>query len=293
MDREQTFWSIAEKHLQSRLSRPGVEFINFGVGGFGAAHEILMWRQKVVHYRPDIVLLAFFSGNDIADNSRTLKGQPNSPYFSYVDGILTLDDSAPKRHWENYVRKWWAEPHIELVNKFPLLQLAHRLRDSFKERMEIEADRKAWEAAIDLSEGLDCSLYSVPTDPVWKDAWQVTEGLLLEMRKQVLAEGSDFWVAIISSPIRVDPRIQVQEEFIRRCGIHDASYVDNRIKKLCEYNNIPVLSLAPALRDHAIENGIFLHGFEKNLGRGHWNQDGHKLAGRLIGEWMSKRLVQQ
>ena len=26
-----------------------------------------------------------------------------------------------------------------------------------------------------------------------------------------------------------------------------------------------------------------LHGFEGNIGYGHWNQNGHKLAGEIIG----------
>ena len=48
--------------------------------------------------------------------------------------------------------------------------------------------------------------------------------------------------------------------------------------------------LGPTFQQHAERDGVFFHGFEPILGWGHWNEEGHALAGRLIAEWMSREL---
>ena len=46
-----------------------------------------------------------------------------------------------------------------------------------------------------------------------------------------------------------------------------------------------VLTLAPMFQAYAQEHNVFLHGFENSgIGIGHWNQEGHRLAGKLIAE---------
>ena len=49
-----------------------IETINFGVTEYGTTQELLTLQHEVWNYDPDIILLAFFSGNDVADNSKLL-----------------------------------------------------------------------------------------------------------------------------------------------------------------------------------------------------------------------------
>ena len=48
------------------------------------------------------------------------------------------------------------------------------------------------------------------------------------------------------------------------------------------------LALAEPFAAHAQRTGEYLHGFERNrtLGSGHWNERGHELAGKLVGDWV-------
>lgn len=59
---------------------------------------------------------------------------------------------------------------------------------------------------------------------------------------------------------------------------------DNRIRSLCVRENISVITLAPELQAYADKSGSFLHGFSNDLGNGHWNALGHRVAGELITE---------
>src|SRR5262245_10655025 len=92
---EETFWAVLERELPScRLLRGHqIEVINFGVAGYGTAQELLTLRHRVWDYSPDLVLLAFLSGNDVRNNLRSLEQDPMRPYFVYQEETLVLDDS--------------------------------------------------------------------------------------------------------------------------------------------------------------------------------------------------------
>jgi len=53
---EETFWAVLERALQSCPAYAGraVEVINFGVGGYGTAQELLTWREQASRYAPDL-----------------------------------------------------------------------------------------------------------------------------------------------------------------------------------------------------------------------------------------------
>ena len=44
--------------------------INLGVGGFGTLQELLVLEQEGLRFDPDLVILAFYFGNDVANNSK-------------------------------------------------------------------------------------------------------------------------------------------------------------------------------------------------------------------------------
>jgi len=72
---EQTFCAQLERRLQdcSALTDRRVEVLNFGVSGYGTAQQLLMLRHYVWQYQPDVVVLAFFPGNDLRNNSAELE----------------------------------------------------------------------------------------------------------------------------------------------------------------------------------------------------------------------------
>jgi hypothetical protein len=130
--------------------------------------------------------------------------------------------------------------------------------------------------------GVDNLIYLEPGNAEWKEAWLVTEGLIALMRDEVRARGAQFVVVTLSNGIQVVPNPQVRETFEKRMGITDIFYPDNRIKSVATREGIPVITLAPELQKVAIANNVFLHGFDANIGNGHWNQAGHRAAGELL-----------
>jgi hypothetical protein len=132
--------------------------------------------------------------------------------------------------------------------------------------------------------GLDNLIYREPDEALWKDAWRVTEGLITLMRDEVKGRGAKFLVVTLSNGIQVHPDARARQSFIERVGATNLFYPDERIRALGEHEGIAVLTLAPALQAYAEQHKVFLHGFDKNIGNGHWNIEGHALAGRLIAQ---------
>ena len=132
-------------------------------------------------------------------------------------------------------------------------------------------------------------IYREPADPNWLEAWRVTEGLMLEMRRETESKNARFAVVTLSNGIQVFPEAAPREAFLEKIGASDIFYPDRRIKNLGEREKFAVFNLAPELQLFAEQNKVFLHGFGAELGNGHWNAEGHRVAGSLV----SKKLCEE
>jgi hypothetical protein len=282
---EATFWANLERDLRKCQALAGreVEAINFGVGGYGTGQELITLRQRVWHYSPDIVILAFFSGNDVRDNFRGLGADPRRPFFVYKDGRLEPDMSFRNLpvHRASLTTLAWLG--VWLTDYSRVLQLLHNVKNqgigAMLRRQNLEKI-----PGQDFDVGLDNLVLLKPNDLLWEEAWRVTEGLIVLMRDEVVQKGADFLVVTLSIGIQVHPDPSVRTRFMQRLGITDLFYPDLRIKALGAQEGFSVLNLAQNFQSYAEQHKVFLHGFGKELGWGHWNQEGHRLAGKTIAQ---------
>jgi preprotein translocase subunit SecF len=102
------------------------------------------------------------------------------------------------------------------------------------------------------------------------------------MRDDVQARNAKFLVVTLSNGAQVSPDHNVREQLQNRLGVTDLFYPDNRVRLFSEREKISIITLAPELQQFAERNQVFLHGFDKNVGNGHWNVVGNRVAGELI-----------
>jgi hypothetical protein len=312
---EDAFWEVMRRQLESCDALAGgrkVEVINFGVSGYGTAQELITLREKVWDYSPDIVMLAVTTNNDISDNLRVLKKTDEIPYFIYSDGQLALDDSFRQTRSfslrESLVSRLgaWMRDSSRVIQAFH--QAHHALKNylaSRRARNETPKPEPSSTGAQPTSQpenaspgttadeelGTDNLIYREPKDAVWNDAWRVTEALLMQMRDEVRNHGARFVVVTLSNGIQVFPEPHGRDAFMQRLGVRDLFYPDRRIRSLCEREGINVITLAPALQTYAEQHKVFLHGFGKELGNGHWNTLGHKVAGGMLADKLCEATV--
>jgi len=295
VDLEETFWAVMGKDLEGcqNLCGQKVEVINFGQSGFGTTQELLALRHRVWKYAPQVVLLAFYTGNDVADNSRALKQKDYHPYHVYQDGKLILDDQRTREKWSEEVEKndWRRELYRWRLDTFRVSQVLHQAKKAIQEWWKEKRPGDQSQSSQEGSEaGLAQAIYREPADEVWKEAWKVTEDVLLLMRDDVAHQGAKFFVVVLTNGIQVHPDPAVRREFAKRLGVGDLFYPDRRVETFCQREGIPVLLLAPSFQEYATTHKVFVHGFKDTLGTGHWNQLGHRLAGQTIATWLCRQL---
>ena len=292
---DQDLAAVIERELSSCTALAGrkPEVINFGVTGYGTDQELITLREKVWDYSPDIVVLDFYTGNDIVDNSRALSQKfyvnelgSLKPFFIFQDGELVVDTSFVNT--DNYRSKltWWGKTYMKIKDHSRILQVLNIVQDA------LNNSNKGFSAqAIEeplFSDGKHdpklsgfYDIYKPPTDPEWQQAWQITEKLISLMHDEVIAKKADFVVVTFGGPFQRDPLVSHKE--MQAFGVTDWFYSEKRITALAEGEGFSVLNLSPTLLDYTEQNNTCLYGFDDNLGCvGHWNASGHQLAGKMI-----------
>jgi len=284
---EDTFWSVMERELGQCALFAGrrVEVINFGVSGYGTVQELMTLRHYVWDYDPDVVVLAFTTGNDVRNNLRALEADPLKPYLVYEDGKLILDSSFRETPEFRARETVIAQVFYGLLNYSRTLQVLNQLRNTINNRQGLAQQREIASQAAGSELGIEESVYFEPRNVLWEDAWHVTEAALLQMQTEVKQKGVKFLIVTLSNSIQVHPDPQVRQAFMKRFGIQELLYPDLRIEALAKREGISILTLAPVLQAYAEQHKVFLHGFANAImGGGHWNAQGHKIAGQLIAQ---------
>ena len=284
---EDTFWSVMERELGqcAPFANRKVEVINFGVSGYGTVQELMTLRHYVWDYDPDVVVLAFTTGNDVRNNLRALEADPLKPYLVYEDGKPILDSSFRETSEFRARNSVIAKVFYGLLNYSRTLQVLNQLRNTINNRQSLAQQREIASQAAGSELGIEESVYFEPRNVLWEDAWHVTEAALLQMQTEVKQKGVKFLIVTLSNSIQVHPDPQVRQAFMKRFGIQELLYPDLRIEALAKREGISILTLAPVLQAYAEQHKVFLHGFANAImGGGHWNAQGHKIAGQLIAQ---------
>lgn len=272
---EETFWAICERELNGCDLTAGkkIEVLNTGVSGYGTAQELLLLRHKLWQYEPDIVLLAFLTGNDIRNNSQELESDTLRPFYSLADDALFLNDSFTH---QPFFTSRWIRLKDRLINSSRLLTLMYRIRHR-DEAVDAGGFNHGFEA------GLDDFIYSEPVTLAQKEAWSITERLIETLQLEVESRGATLVIATLTNGAQVHPDLSVRAAFAGQLGVTDLGYADRRIASLANRLDCRVVVLADRMAQYAQQHNVYLHGFENTrLGTGHWNATGHRVAGEII-----------
>ena len=269
----EAFWSVMERELAGCAEFQGktVEVLNFGVSGYGTTQELQMLRHYVWQYEPDLVLLAFLPGNDVRNNSRALEPEQGKPFYDLVDGALVLDETFRDQRLTPVVQvKDWLVRHVRVLSAI------YRAKENWK-TARVVTEVKGNEA------GLDDGVFGTAHNAEWEHAWAITEAVLRTMYDEVAAHGARFFVVEMNNALQVDPNPDRIAATAKRLGVADLEEPDRRLARLAAERGFSFLSLTEPMRQVAQRDQIYFHGFANTSpGSGHWNEQGHNIAGKLI-----------
>jgi lysophospholipase L1-like esterase len=282
---EATFPRILEQELAARDgASQRIEVLSAGVSGYGTASELLYFEREGRRYHPDLVILAFYPGNDVKNNSPTLEDTFTPVYAA--DGSLqkVTGQARPERHgWRANIPRSQAYLYARQL----LLLRQPRLAEALVRYglMRPEAIRRAPERD---GMPLEYGVYATTPSAEWQDAWVRTERLLDQLRAAVQAGGARFAVVIVSTREQVYP--ELWNEVLKayppmRQRSWDLEAPQRRIDAWCARNGVPCLALAPAFRTAKAGGSDFLHYRHE----GHWTAAGHRLAASLLKQFLEQQ----
>lgn len=300
------------KQLESDLNKGagGWEVINAGVNAYGTDNELLFYQLEGEKYNPDIVFLNMYLANDVYNNQPTLElrfgGQSAKPYFTLNDaGELELQN-FPVENTATFGTKvgTFLKKHFQLP-RFVAQTLALRgeipswlapivrlfgggrgATSSGDNVVQTEGD-----TASQAAEGGDGEGTAVQTPPrrpdicdpeplpIIENAWNVTEALILELEKEVEANGAQLVVLIIpAAPQTVPP----QADAAWYCDVPN-----DRLDTFLDEAGIPYLDMLPGFREAALAGGGPYY-FEKDF---HMTALGHDLTSDLLYQFVDENLI--
>jgi len=289
VDMDKTYTSLTEKELNRRhcFGEGEVEVLNFGVPGYGTGQELLLLRDRVWKFSPDMIVLQVFTGNDIFNNHRALNvSTPDlAPYFLLKDGKLTLDDSFRQAPAFNPNRIKLKGIAADITNSSVLLQMLYKLRRMGAQREEMaRMDVKA--SAASNAPPPDYQRYLAflpPSIPSMVEAWQVTDALIAEFGKEVRSHHAPLLIMLTPTKHQTYTDPKEEAEYRAKYKIDSLEYADDRIEQQAGASGIPVLRMTRPLKEELKRTGAPLAGFANTApNEGHLNERGHAVVAREL-----------
>lgn len=261
-DEEDTMVGRLEARLRAERPSERWEVHNFGVSGASTVQELALYRKVVRAYAPDVVVLAFYEGNDFSDNWPEFSTSPRI-YMDLVDGRLV---ERPMSEEQNHLTTW-----LNRYSRFYVWQ---------KQRV-----RRATQNVRDAGRFLGPSggLLTYWTEPRedLAGAWALLERALVELSSAVQDDGHHFVLLVIPDGMRLHPELWAS----RTAGFEnlDPSLPSRRLARMTTDHGIPTFSLEPAFlgaidgRPASDESGWLYYG-----ATGHLNVRGNDLAAERV-----------
>lgn len=272
VDQEHAF----AKELERELAPAAVEVVNSGHAGYGTDNELLFYRHEGRRYRPDLVLLAFTTENDVYENSYELLTRirfpyPPKPHFELRQGRIVqvpIGIAPPSRllRWLGRVQRMLYRQ--SLFYRFLLTLGLPRVV------------QPAWAAPDALMQA--GQLGSLLRDPPreWSNAWYLTRGLVRRLAHDVAADGARFAAVVITGAHEVNESRLAWRANLNRLppSSLDAGKAERTIVGGLRAARIPTIRLLPAFQEHLRATGRDEY-FDFDT---HWRPEGHRFAATVI-----------
>ncbi len=297
VEREEGFASRLGALIKS--SGQNGEVFNFGVGGYGTLQEYLVYQQIASTYRPQLVLLGFYLGNDVRNNDLRLESVLNtgqakieSRPFLKVDSfgrrsVTPVDITEARKQYE-FERARREEWPLRDARKSVLLRVLGRTV------RRLVANAVSSDSLVtrqqELAEISRFGVHSCEEPNEITSAWGVTSILLEKLRDEVRENGAR--LVVFTVPAEEEVQKTSMEAALGRLGQPERFCFERapgyqRLHGVLDALGVESVDLLPTFRDAAREEKAILFRDDR-----HWGPTGHELAADFVfGELHRRQLL--
>ncbi|RLB83633.1 MAG: hypothetical protein DRH17_01815 [Deltaproteobacteria bacterium] len=257
-------WGIRQEErftniIKDRLSAD-CEVINMGMWGYSTDQELLVFTEKGLKYRPDVVILVMFLDDLFCSRLFSVNdGIYIKPKFALSpnDDLELCNVPVPDNHGRSV-----------LLNM--VLTRFYKLRNRLE--MGVEFDRRGWLSVFDKAY-------------LKQKGYYLSLRLLSEICAVAKGHNMKFLVVIVpwKDQLRAHPIYAAKNGYAGiPPGRLDFSLPQRVVTLFCEKMGIPVLDLLPVFKEHDCPERLF---FKHDC---HWTKAGHRLAAEQILAYLRK-----
>jgi lysophospholipase L1-like esterase len=283
---EATFPRLLERRLNGAGRAPRVEVLNFGMRGYGTAQEYLLLQDRALAYRPDVVVLVFFVGNDIYDNGLlySMRYRPRPGPFFRLDtatGRLVRVDPPAEEVVSAVLGHGLVERTLARIPRFLWghLQLYGMVVSRLQQWPGVGGAVRAAGLGAPVSPH-DGDIFSATENAELAEAWRVTEALLSAMSELVRVNTGTLLVVGVPHPVQFPAYLRLYHERVdRRLAVEEPDRPSRMLGEVLGRYRIPYLDLLPLFRAHLTgptRPDLYL------LSDGHFTESAHALVAEAL-----------
>lgn len=279
------YTALLEKQFEARYGAHRVDIINTGYSMTWAREQLEMLRKYGMQYRPDMVVLGFFAGNDFYDADVTRKRiVVNDTYFD----INTNREIRVLGRPILFRSRLWFFARQKFITGWTLLKarLEHRdappqggpppMRGLFPSKTNLDYERERMEF---------CNVRKYRAGEQEEKIRAVTVSIA-GMQSLLQSNGIKFAVAMYPGAISVDPKLQ--EEVMATHPLDPADYdlalAQKVLKSFLDAANIPSVDLLDEFRLEEQKGDLY------RPNDTHWSEAGNALAAELLYRWLAPKV---
>ncbi|MBI4844495.1 MAG: SGNH/GDSL hydrolase family protein, partial [Nitrospirae bacterium] len=273
---------VVSEALQKLLGAD-FEIINGAVRGYGTDQELLWLKEEGLKYKPDIVILGFFAGNDWDDISNSVRYGYPKPYYSLNGRLLTLHN-VPVPDTRETRKEIFEKPKSSFGRLKKFLRHHTHAYPFIMRRLNSMPGLRKFFLSVGLADEFTGELQGIRAITIEKEAIQpLFEAIIIEMNK--IAESNEAQLLLFFIPEKENtpgaPFIYKGARGISRNRNEAAS---SYMSELAQALNVSYLNLLPEIRERQSRGEIlYFPGTDDH----HWTPAGHRMAAGALYEWLN------
>lgn len=279
-----------QERLLNALGDRHYEVINGGTRGYSTDQELLFFDTEGKRYHPDLTILLFYV-NDVWYNGQPRYWRGSKPLFTRVNGRLALTNvPVPKPDPNTFALAVRGGTGIAgwVRRADAWLGVRSRLYGFARNAVTQSPAFSGLAIRLGLAEAPnEWRPWKKIPDPELEHAWALTESIFGRLQQETVGSGSRLLIFYVPS----QPTIYPDDWRVtkRKYAMGDSAWSPEQdavvLNGICQRAGIACLN--PVARFRAEAERLQPAGKRLYFSRdAHWNSDGHRLAGRILADYV-------